>query len=164
MEWVLWILVVAVLGLGAIVASGRWGELPATVSDAPRPHVPEGVLTGDDLLECRLDVVMRGYSMTQVDELLDRLSAQLGVSPDRQHVLAGLEPILNPVPAEPVATAAKPVPPPLDESLFVPVAAPVVAPDPGPENIEDSYQWRARLAPARRTAEPEEVTGTGKME
>jgi len=80
MEWVACILAVVVLGLAAVAASGRLGEMPTTVSDSPRPHVPQGRLTGDDLRDCRLDVVIRGYSMAQVDELLDRLTAQLGVS------------------------------------------------------------------------------------
>ena len=46
MQWVLWMIAVAVLGLAAVAASGRLGELPGTVTDTPRPHVPTGVLTG----------------------------------------------------------------------------------------------------------------------
>lgn len=77
MQWVLWMIAVAVLGLAAVAASGRLGELPGTVTDTPRPHVPTGVLTGDDLRGLRFAVVPRGYSMDQVDELLDRLARQL---------------------------------------------------------------------------------------
>ena len=145
MEWVAWILAVVVLGLGAIVASGRWGELPATVTDAPRPHVPEGTLTGDDLRDCRLDVVIRGYSTVQVDELLDRLSAQLdGGAP----VVRSAEPRPEPdgVAAEPPSDHAEadPVPPGMDESLFVPAS------HRRPEHSGgDSDQWRAKLEPAR---------------
>ncbi len=77
MQWVLWMIAVGVLGLAAVAASGRLGELPGTVTDTPRPHVPTGTLTGDDLRGLRFAVVTRGYSMDQVDELLDRLSRQL---------------------------------------------------------------------------------------
>ncbi len=85
MEWVLWMIAVAILGLAAVVASGRWGEMPATVTDTPRPHVPSGTLTGDDLRGLRFAVVTRGYSMQQVDELLDRLSRQLEHSEQIEH-------------------------------------------------------------------------------
>ena len=69
MEWFLWALAVAVLGLGAVVASGRWGFLPGTVRDAPLPVLPDGPLTADDLRGLEFEVVTRGYSMAQVDEV-----------------------------------------------------------------------------------------------
>lgn len=83
MEWALWMAAVAILGLAAVAASGRLGELPATVTDTPRPHIPSGQLSGDDLRGLRFAVVTRGYSMQQVDELLDRVSRQLDDQPDR---------------------------------------------------------------------------------
>lgn len=89
MQWVLWMIAVGVLGLAAVAASGRLGELPGTVTDTPRPHVPTGVLNGDDLRGLRFAVVPRGYSMDQVDELLDRLARQL----DAEGVRTGEQPI-----------------------------------------------------------------------
>ena len=83
MQWVLWMIAVAVLGLAAVAASGRLGELPGTVTDTPRPHVPTGVLSGDDLRGVRFAVVPRGYSMAPVDELLDRLARQLDGAPQQ---------------------------------------------------------------------------------
>ena len=77
MEWVFWMAAVLILGLAAVAASGRLGEMPATVTDTPRPHLPSGPLTGDDLRGLRFGVVARGYSMQQVDELLDLLGRQL---------------------------------------------------------------------------------------
>jgi DivIVA domain-containing protein len=77
MEWGLWIIAVVILGMAAVAASGRMGEMPATVTDTPRPHIPTGELTGDDLRGLRFGVVTRGYSMQQVDELLDHLAQQL---------------------------------------------------------------------------------------
>ena len=77
MEWVLGMTAVAILGLAAVVASGRLGEFPATVTDTPRPHLPAGQITAEGLRGLRFAVVMRGYSMQQVDELLDRVAGQL---------------------------------------------------------------------------------------
>lgn len=77
MEWVLWMIAVTILGLAAVVASGRLGEFPATVTDTPRPHLPSGPISGDGLRGLRFAVVTRGYSMQQVDELLDRVASQL---------------------------------------------------------------------------------------
>ncbi len=77
MEWVLWMIAVAILGLAAVASTGRLGEFPPTVTDTPRPHVPDGDLTGEDLRGLRFGVETRGYSMQQVDELLDRLARQL---------------------------------------------------------------------------------------
>lgn len=77
MEWFLWILAVAVLGLAAVASSGRLGELPPTVNDTPTPHLPPGDLTADDVRRARFAVVVRGYSMAQVDELLERVARQL---------------------------------------------------------------------------------------
>jgi DivIVA domain-containing protein len=77
MEWVISIVAVAILGLAAVAATGRLGELPGTVTDTPQPHVPDGTLDGSDLRSLRFAVVPRGYSMQQVDELLDRLASQL---------------------------------------------------------------------------------------
>lgn len=77
MELAIAILAVVVLGLAAVAATGRLGEMPLTVTDMPQPHVPDGVLGGDDLRALRFAVVPRGYSMQQVDELLDRLADQL---------------------------------------------------------------------------------------
>jgi DivIVA domain-containing protein len=77
MTWAIATVAVIVLGLAAVAASGRLGEMPNTVSDIPQPHVPSGTLTGDDLRGIRFAVVPRGYSMQQVDELLDRMADQL---------------------------------------------------------------------------------------
>ena len=46
MEWVISMIAVVILGLAAVAATGRLGELPGTVTDTPQPHVPEGALAG----------------------------------------------------------------------------------------------------------------------
>ncbi len=72
---------VAILGVAAVASSGRLGELPPPVTSTPASHVPDGDLTGDDLRAARFSVVPRGYSMAQVDDLLDRLARQLDARP-----------------------------------------------------------------------------------
>ncbi len=144
MEWVVWFLAVVVLGLGAIVASGRWGQLPPTITDAPRPHVPEGALTGDDLRDCRIDVVSRGYSMVQVDELLDRLSDQLDLRAGRHDAAGASASLDKPVSAGDSAFDASDAPivrrlAELDESLFVPETPRALQADP---LVGDVDQWQ----------------------
>ena len=82
MQWVLWMIVVAILGLAAVAAAGGMGGMPSPVSDSARPSIPEGVLDGAALRGVRFAVVTRGYSMQQVDELLDRLARQLDPEPE----------------------------------------------------------------------------------
>jgi DivIVA domain-containing protein len=77
MEWALWILATIVLGLGAVVASGRFGELGETTTDTPDPKIPLGRVTGEELRQTRFSTTVWGYSKVQVDELLHRLSQQL---------------------------------------------------------------------------------------
>ncbi len=77
MIWVMAVVVVVVLGFAAMAATGRLGEMPQTVTDMPEPYFPDGWLVGEDLRSARFAVVARGYSMRQVDELIERLANQL---------------------------------------------------------------------------------------
>lgn len=77
MQWFLWSLVPVVLLLAAVAGSGRFGAMPDAVRDTPTPTYDPGPLTGDDVRGVRLAIVPRGYSIAQVDELLDRLAGQL---------------------------------------------------------------------------------------
>lgn len=78
MEWILAALAVVVIGLAAVAGSGRLGELPGTTGDRPHLILPDRALTAADIDAARFAVVSRGYAMDQVDELLDRLVAQIG--------------------------------------------------------------------------------------
>jgi DivIVA domain-containing protein len=88
MEWILAALVIGIVGLAAAAASGRFGELPDVVDDRVHPVLPEGNLTGPDLRDVQFAVVPRGYSMEQVDALLDRLGSQLDGIQSGQHQVA----------------------------------------------------------------------------
>jgi DivIVA domain-containing protein len=77
-EWGLAAVAVLVIGVTWMAAQGRFGAMPPLIDDRPGPDLPEdGDLSADDLRDLRLAVVTRGYSMGQVDELLDRLAEQL---------------------------------------------------------------------------------------
>jgi DivIVA domain-containing protein len=88
MEWILAALVIGIVGLAAAAASGRFGELPDVVDDRVHPVLPAGELTGADLRDIEFAVVPRGYSMEQVDALLDRLGTQLDSVRSGQPVVA----------------------------------------------------------------------------
>lgn len=78
MTWVFAALVVAALGGVAAAASGRFGAMPEVYDDRPDlPVPPDGPLGSDDLRRVRFSLAFRGYRMSEVDELLDRLAAQL---------------------------------------------------------------------------------------
>jgi DivIVA domain-containing protein len=124
MEWAISIVAVAILGLAAVAATGRLGEFPGTVTDTPQPHVPGGTLIGDDLRSLRFAVVPRGYSMQQVDELLDRVAAQLDAS-------AGGSQWTDPAPTTPEEDATGAA------FASVPAATPSTSVTPNAESIND---------------------------
>jgi len=79
-EWFVAAVVVAGLGVAALAAAGRFGEMrPEPDRDVFAPTLPDDrPLTAADLEQVRFGVTLRGYSMRQVDALLDRLVAELG--------------------------------------------------------------------------------------
>lgn len=77
MTWVFAILAVLALGGVAVVAAGRGEPLAEEYDDRPDAVVPEaGPLTGDDLRRVRFSLAFRGYRMSEVDALLDRLARE----------------------------------------------------------------------------------------
>lgn len=78
MTWFFAIVVVALIGGVAVVASGRGGSMAEAFDDRPDADVPaEGPLTPADLRRVTFGTVFRGYRMSEVDALLDRLAAEL---------------------------------------------------------------------------------------
>ncbi len=76
MTWLFAILIVAVLGVIAVVATGRGGSMAETFDDRPDSRVQaDGPLTAQDLRRVRFSTALRGYRMSEVDALLDRLAA-----------------------------------------------------------------------------------------
>lgn len=78
MAWFFAILIVLALGGVGLVAAGRGSALARVYDDRPDFVLPEGrPLVADDLRRVRFGLVVRGYRMSEVDALLDRLAAQL---------------------------------------------------------------------------------------
>ena len=77
MTWLFAILIVLAMGGVAVAASGRIGTMPEAYADRPDSVVPAGELRGDDLRRVRFSLGVRGYRMSEVDTLLERLAAQL---------------------------------------------------------------------------------------
>ena len=109
MSFVLLLAVLAVLGAVAVVAAGRGTAMP----DVDPDRAPLGVLPPDEVgptevERLRFSLAFRGYRMDEVDDVLDRLTAELM---ERDARIAELE---NPTdPAEPAVPVlpAEPVQP-----------------------------------------------------
>ena len=77
MVWFFAILLVLALGGIAVVASGRGTPMSDAWDDRPDAEVPaEGSLGADDLRRVRFSLAFRGYRMSEVDALLDRLARE----------------------------------------------------------------------------------------
>jgi DivIVA domain-containing protein len=78
MTWFFAVLIVAVLGGIAVVAAGHGGSMAEVYDDRPDARVPaDGPLTASDLRRVRFSTALRGYRMSEVDALLDRLAAEI---------------------------------------------------------------------------------------
>ena len=78
MIWFFSCVIVALLGVVAVVATGRGGSIGDVYDDRPDSRVQaEGPLTSYDIARVRFTTAFRGYRMSEVDALLDRLTAEL---------------------------------------------------------------------------------------
>ena len=66
----------AVLLAVGLAAAGRIDGMSRAIPDAP-PGLPDGEVTPDGLRGVTLPVVLRGYRMADVDEVLERAAAEL---------------------------------------------------------------------------------------
>jgi DivIVA domain-containing protein len=77
MMWFFAVLLVLAMGGVALFAAGKGAPLQEVYDDRPDALVPaEGPLTADDLRRVRFSIALRGYRMSEVDALLDRLAAE----------------------------------------------------------------------------------------
>jgi DivIVA domain-containing protein len=84
MMWLFAILIVLALGGIALMAAGRGTPMSEVYDDRPDLGLPEsGPIRGDDLRRIRFSLAFRGYRMSEVDALLDRLASQLESSERR---------------------------------------------------------------------------------
>ena len=82
MMWFFAILIVLALGGVAVVAAGRGAPLAEVYDDRPDAEVPaDGRLRAEDLRRVRFSLALRGYRMSEVDALLDRLATEMESRP-----------------------------------------------------------------------------------
>jgi DivIVA domain-containing protein len=90
MEWFIAVLAIVILGVAAIAAAGGFGEMSRDpVRDTYRQDLPDRPLTAQDLAGLRFGVTLRGYSMGQVDDILDRLATEIAQRDARIAELSG---------------------------------------------------------------------------
>ena len=78
MEWIIAVVAIAALGVAAVAAAGGVGEMSREpVHDVYRQQLPPGPLSADDVRSARFAMALRGYAMDQVDDLLERLAAEI---------------------------------------------------------------------------------------
>jgi DivIVA domain-containing protein len=91
MMWFFAALVVLVMGGVAAVAAGRGAPMSRAYDDRPDALVPvDGPLRAEHVRRVRFSLAFRGYRMSEVDALLDRLARQLEEA-DRQAGAAGTD-------------------------------------------------------------------------
>ncbi|MFN8194394.1 MAG: DivIVA domain-containing protein [Nocardioidaceae bacterium] len=78
MMWFFAVLIVVAMGGVAVIAAGKGSPLAEEYGDRPDALVPaEGRVGSDDLRRVRFSLAFRGYRMSEVDALLDRLATEL---------------------------------------------------------------------------------------
>mgnify|MGYP003556496654 FL=1 len=86
------LLALAAIGVIAVLAAGRIGQLEDPVVDRYRPEIPLAPLAATDLENLRFGTGLRGYRMSDVDEAIGRLTETLRI---REAQLAAYNPQLN---------------------------------------------------------------------
>ena len=81
MTWFFAVLIVLLMGAVAVIAAGFGGSMAEVYDDRPDSRVQaEEPLSGDDLRKVRFTTAFRGYRMSEVDALLERLAGELDAS------------------------------------------------------------------------------------
>ena len=97
MPIVVLLVIVAALGAAAVVLAGRSGRQADFAPDRARFVLPDEPLHAADVDGVRFAVGLRGYRMDQVDEVMDRLAAELTERDRRLAELGGGVPEAAPV-------------------------------------------------------------------
>jgi len=83
--WLFAVLIVLAMGGVAVLAAGRGAPLAEVYDDRADVTVPaEGPVTADDLRRIRFSIALRGYRMSEVDALLDRIATEHEQSTNRE--------------------------------------------------------------------------------
>lgn len=90
MKWVILLTgVVVICFVAALVLGLVGGGMGAATSSLRHEPLPDAPLTDDDLDALELDVTARGYRMSQVDGVIDRLRRELREKDEEIAVLRG---------------------------------------------------------------------------
>ena len=77
MMWFFSILIVLAMGGIAVLAAGKGAPMAEVYDDRPDALVPaDRPITGEDLRKVRFSLAFRGYRMSEVDALLERLASE----------------------------------------------------------------------------------------
>ena len=81
MNWILWLIVItAIVTAVVLLALGRGEGLAEEEPDDVIVRLPEGrAMLASDIESLRLPLAVRGYQMAAVDEVLDRIAAELAL-------------------------------------------------------------------------------------
>jgi DivIVA domain-containing protein len=83
MMWLFAVLIVLAMGGVAVVAAGRGAPMAPAYDDRPDATVPaDGEIGADELRRVRFSLALRGYRMSEVDALLDRLAREKEAAAD----------------------------------------------------------------------------------
>ena len=97
MEWLIAVIAVAALGVAAIAAAGGMGEMSKNpVHDTYRQDLPETALTPTDIGQLKFGIALRGYAMSQVDDVLDRLAREIAELTSGSRPVLAHEPTVAP--------------------------------------------------------------------
>ncbi len=122
------LIVLAVVGLAGMLAVGKLqGGLPPAESSLPLVVLPEQP-TADDLREVKFSVGLRGYRMSEVDQVLTVVQTHLG---HQAETISQLQAELAQVYATATATATSPASASAEPGLFADFANPAL---PSPSN------------------------------
>ncbi|MFE7188556.1 DivIVA domain-containing protein [Kitasatospora sp. NPDC057541] len=101
MFWVIVAAMAVVVGGAALVALGGGGSLPEAVQDRISARLPQDRPLGQgDVEALRLPMAVRGYRMDEVDDVLDRLGAELAHRDERIAELEALAAVRGAVVAD----------------------------------------------------------------
>jgi DivIVA domain-containing protein len=162
MTWFFAFVIVALMGVVAVVASGRGGSMAETYDDRPDSRVQaDGPLTAADLRTVRFSTAFRGYRMSEVDSLLDRLAAEMTPLPEATAAQPDVPDAADRVVPAPAGTTVEQVPaateePVTDEPMAdAAVTDAAVTGQPSPdEPLADEHRTVPQTDPAETEAAP----------
>lgn len=147
MKWFILVVGLVVICFVAALLLGfvRGGGMGAPTSSLRHEPLPDAPLTDDDLAGLQFDVTARGYRMSEVDGVIDRLRRELRDKDDQIAVLRGdvQRSLTRPgsrADGETAASTASPVPmaPAAPTDRMGPSATPDRAQTPGPTVAPDA--------------------------